>query len=347
MFSKSITLSLILFTSFVLKAQIGGVGTYAFLNRTSSARVAALGDKIAAGQDDDINYTFHNPALLNESMHNTATLNMVNYFAGIKYGYTGYAMKINDKIGTMSAGINYMNYGTFTAADEDGNKTGTFRAAEYAFNCIWAKQLDSNYTVGVNFKPLYSVLESYTSFGIAFDMGISYMSKDKLFNAGFVMRNAGMQLSKYYSGAQREKLPFDLQLGISKKLEYAPLRLYVTAHHLYRYDISYERKKEETILTQNNDLSVFEKMPEMLLHHMVFGMEFLPVKGFALRLGYNYQRRQDMKIEEKLAMVGFSWGFGINIKKIQLSYGRASYLVNHEASNHFSVTMNFSEMKRR
>ena len=49
-----------------------------------------------------------------------------------------------------------------------------------------------------------------------------------------------------------------------------------------------------------------------------------------------------MAIEEKGGMVGFSYGFGMKIKKFRISYGRATYHLAG-ASNHFSVTMNLSE----
>ncbi|MDX2442255.1 MAG: hypothetical protein QNK30_00520 [Bacteroidales bacterium] len=40
--------------------QIGGRSTYAFLNLTNSARVAALGGKIVSLPDNDLDLPFHN-----------------------------------------------------------------------------------------------------------------------------------------------------------------------------------------------------------------------------------------------------------------------------------------------
>jgi len=78
----------------------------------------------------------------------------------------------------------------------------------------------------------------------------------------------------------------------------------------------------------------------------VFGVEFSPLKSFYIRGGYNYQRRSEMKIESRIAMVGFSWGFGIKISKFHLSYGRASYHLAG-ASNHFSLSSDLSSFYKK
>jgi hypothetical protein len=74
-----------------LLAQTGGGSTYRFLDLTNSARAAALGGDVVSLRDDDINLVFHNPALLSPGMHGNLSLNYVNYFAGVNYGYASYA----------------------------------------------------------------------------------------------------------------------------------------------------------------------------------------------------------------------------------------------------------------
>ena len=65
------------------------------------------------------------------------------------------------KAGTFSAGIRYLDYGTFLETDEGGNELGSFTAAEYAFVLGWGKQIDSSFSVGANLKPIYSKLYIY------------------------------------------------------------------------------------------------------------------------------------------------------------------------------------------
>ena len=149
------------------RAQKGGEYTYSFLGLTNSARVAALGGDVVSLLDDDINTVFHNPALLTPGMHNNLSLNYVNYFAGVNYGYASYAYTL-ENIGNLAGGIHYINYGTFDQTDELGESLGTFRASEYALNLFYSRGfLDSALTTGINLKPIFSSLEQYTSFGLA------------------------------------------------------------------------------------------------------------------------------------------------------------------------------------
>ena len=160
---------------FRLSAQVGGNSTYTFLNLTNSARLAALGGQNISVNDGDLNFVYHNPALLNSSMSKHFVLNYVNYFAGINYGYAAYAKDFGNR-GTFASGVHYINYGKFIRADETGKITGEFKAFELALNLFWARSiLDSLFTVGVNLKPVYSQLEKYKSFGLAFDAGINYV----------------------------------------------------------------------------------------------------------------------------------------------------------------------------
>jgi hypothetical protein len=333
-----------------LNAQIGGHYTYAFLNLTNSARVASLGGKTVSLWGDDLNTPFHNPSLLNPLMDNHFVLNYVGYFAGIKYGYASYAKDYSDK-GTFAVGMHYSNYGDFTATNEQGVITGEFKAAEYALNLIWSRKIDSLLTVGVNVKPVYSSLESYNSLGLAADLGITYFNPAKLFCAAVVMKNIGTQVIKYYEGAERENMPFEIQAGLSQKLAHAPFRFSVTLQQLQRFDLTYQSSLGKTNNydpmsggeVSRNKAEVFG---DKLMRHTIFGMEFLPGENFYVNLGYNYQRRQELKVPVKVGMVGFSWGFGMKINKYRFSYGRSTYHLAG-ASNHFSLSVNLSEFYKR
>jgi hypothetical protein len=61
---------LLLASSRVSFAQTGG-HAYQFLETANSARIAAIGGIASANDDDDLNFSFHNPALLNNNMHIT------------------------------------------------------------------------------------------------------------------------------------------------------------------------------------------------------------------------------------------------------------------------------------
>ena len=348
---RQLTLLLVFVWIYILNgySQVGGTYTYAFLNQTNSARVAALGGKTVSLPDDDLNLPFHNPSLLTEGMDNHLVLNYVGYFADIKYGYASYARSYGNK-GNFAAGIHYVNYGSFPYADASGIRYGNFTANEYVLNLIYSRKIDSLITVGVNLKPIYTVFESYNSLGLAADIGINYYNPDMLFSAGLTLKNMGLQLTTYYSEGDREKLPFEIQAGISQELAHAPFRFSITFQHLQKWDLSYERKSDEIYgSSRGGDAETknkYEALGDNLLRHTIFGMEIIPGKNFYVGMGYNYQRRQELQISPRVGMVGFSFGFGLRISKFHFSYGRASY---HLAggSNHFSMSTNLSEFYRK
>jgi len=148
-------------------AQMGGRHAYEFLNLVSSPRVAALGGKYVSGFDDDLSLVYHNPSMLNSSMDHHLNLNYVNYYAGVKYGYISYGQKIGEKK-NIAIGIQYINYGTFIQSDPDGLITGSFSAAEYAFNIAVSQPIDSFISIGADARPILSIYESYQSVGSFF-----------------------------------------------------------------------------------------------------------------------------------------------------------------------------------
>ncbi|MFC2114871.1 type IX secretion system protein PorQ [Bacteroidota bacterium] len=344
-------ISFLILLSFTLpvNAQLGGSSTYAFLNLTHSARVASLGGKVVSISDNDLNLPFHNPATLNKGMSNNLVLNYVNYFSDINFGYVSYARSF-EEYGDFAMGLNYINYGKFVGADPVGNITGEFRAAEYCFNMIYSRSLDSLFRIGINIKPVYSVLETYNSFGLLADIGLTYTNREGLFSAGLVLRNTGFQVKPYHPG-HREPVPFEILLGLSQKLRHAPFRFSIVAHNMQKLDLSYTDPAKSTndfdpITGEPIPENKWEKLADNFMRHIIFGVEFTPLENFYLRAGYNYQRRQELKISTRTAMVGFSWGFGLRISKFHLSYGRASYHLAG-ASNHFSLSTNISSFGQK
>ncbi|MFH0757526.1 MAG: type IX secretion system protein PorQ [Bacteroidota bacterium] len=329
----------------LVQAQKGGESTYGFLGLTNSARVAALGGESVSLLDDDINLVFHNPALLTAGMHNNLSLNYVNYFAGVNFGYASYGYH-RKGIGNFVAGIHYVDYGAFDRTDELGENMGTFRASEYALNLVYSRSvIDSMLTAGINLKPIFSSFEQYSSLGIAVDAGVTYHNPGTLTTLGLVAKNMGAQLTTY-TGV-REKLPFEIQAGITQGLAHAPFRFSITYQNLERWDLTYA-KSDNLYDPLGEDLkkSGFDVFGDKLMRHMVYGVEFLIGENFHADLGYNYKRRKEMSVAAKPGTVGFSWGFGFRISKFHIAYGRSSY---HLAggTNHFSLTTNLSEFYRK
>jgi hypothetical protein len=340
-------LFILIFTVFAsvssLFAQVGGQGVYSFLNLTITPRSAALGSKVVALDESDPGIVLNNPAHLTSDLHNQLALSYISYFADIKYGFVSYS-KHYEGIGTFGIGLQHVGYGDFIEANSAGTITGSFKGYDMAFNLIYSRTFDSLFTVGINLKPIYSHLEQYNSFGIAADIGFSYISRDNLFSAGLAARNIGTML-KPYTPDTWESLPFELVVGASQKLRHAPFRFVVTFQQIQNTSLYYQRPKQTiSFYGEEEEVSVsaFERIGSEFVSHLILGVEFVPVKNFYIRGGYNFQRRNELKIEERASTVGFSWGLGVKMNKFHVNYSRATYhLVG--ASNHFSISTNLDD----
>jgi hypothetical protein len=192
----------------------------------------------------------------------------------------------------------------------------------------------------VNLKPVFSSFESYQSFGIAVDLGLNFSSKSTLTNVGLVARNLGTQITTYYEDGKREKIPFNLEVGVSQKLQHAPVIFSATLQHLNRWNLA--SPEEEPEFSTETIYEYDEKFFKQFMRHMVLGIEFLPSENFIIRAGYNYQRRQELKFEEKASTVGFSAGFGLRIKRFRLDYGISRFHLAG-SSNLFSLSINLND----
>jgi hypothetical protein len=333
MLKKAINILIFSTLPYISFSQTGGDNVYEFLNLTHSAFVSSLGGSNVSIYNNDLNLAYHNPGLLNSSMSKSAALSYVNYFAGINYGMAMYSRSFQG-IGNFAAGITYLNYGSFTEADESGNITGTFNASEYAFSMIYSRQIDSLFTLGANLKPVLSHLERYTSFGVALDLGASYHNRSNLFSAGMTIRNIGLQLTSY-AGEAKQKLPFEIQAGVSQRLAHAPFRFSLTLRHLEKFDLTHQYIIPSASGEQTDSDPDFA---ENLLRHVIIGTELIPHKNFYVSAGYNYQRRSELKVDSRVSTVGLSWGFGIKTSWIDVEFGRAAYHLAGSGT-HISVIM--------
>jgi hypothetical protein len=173
----------------------------------------------------------------------------------------------------------------------------------------------------VNFKPVLSRLEKYTSVGFAFDIGASWHNRSNLFSTGIVIKNAGYQVTTY-AGEPRQKLPFEIQAGLSQRLAHAPLRFSLTLRHLEKFDLTHQYKVTSSTV---NSYPASSEFMENLMRHIVLGVEMIPHKNFYISGGYNYQRRSELQVASKISTVGFSWGFGINTSWLDIELARATY----------------------
>ncbi|MCX6251170.1 MAG: type IX secretion system protein PorQ [Bacteroidetes bacterium] len=329
--------------------QIGGQGTYKLLYSVNSARIAGLGGNFLAIKDNDITLALPNPSLITPEMNNNLALSYTN-FAGISYGYAMYSRTFT-KAGSFAGAIQFINYGTFTRADETGLITGTFSANDLALTIGWGRQLNTHFSIGGNAKLIYSGYDIYHSLGIAVDAAGTYTSSDNLFTACLLARNIGSQLIPYTTG-NYEPIPFQLQAGASLGLKHIPLRFSFLYNHIERWDMTYfdpnsSENQKDPITGEVKTKTGISKFADNLMRHLVIGGELTIAKVLALRLGYNYEIRQELKPPDKAGIGGLSFGFGVHVSMFTLGYTRETYMTGPINPNYFTVAVNLNEFTKK
>ncbi|AXP82625.1 hypothetical protein CJ739_3563 [Mariniflexile rhizosphaerae] len=323
MLKKIITPFCLLF-SVLAYAQVGGESTYQFLNLVSSPRQAALGGKVLTIVDYDVTQGLYNPATINVDMDNQLALNYTSYLGGIGYGTASYAYTVDRRTRTFHAGITYINYGSFDGYDEEGNSTGTFTGNETALSFGYATQLGySDFYLGANAKLITSKLEQYSSFGAAVDFGLLYINEAIDFHAALAVRNFGTQITTY--AGLKEKLPFEVDFGMSQSLENVPIRWHITLENLQEWPIARPNPARSTSDLSGNQTDEKIGFLGQVMRHSIFGVEVFPERGFNIRLGYNFRRAEELRILEQRNFSGLSAGFSIKMNKMRFSYTHAKY----------------------
>lgn len=323
MLKKTVLTCTLLFSTFCF-AQLGGQSTYQFLNLVNSPRQAALGGKVLTNVDWDVTQALYNPSTINIEMDNQFALNYTNYLGGISYGTAAYAYTWDRRTQTIHAGMTYVNYGDFDGYDENGISTGTFTGSEAALSVGYAKQIGySDFYAGANVKLITSTLEQYNSFGIAADLGLLYIDERLEFQGTLVVRNLGTQITTY--AGNRERLPLEIDLGLSQTLENVPLRWHLTFENLQQWPIGLENPARATTDLEGNITPEKVGFLAQVIRHTIVGAELFPDKGFNIRLGYSFRRGEELRIEEQRNFSGISAGFSVKLNKLRFSYTHAKY----------------------
>ncbi|HNZ41825.1 MAG TPA: type IX secretion system protein PorQ [Bacteroidales bacterium] len=338
----AILFSVFFYTS--LFGQTGGNNTYEFLNLPVSARVAALGGNMLVARDNDLSLAIINPSLIGDNLHHQFSLNFAEYISDVNYGSVAYSHTFK-KVGSFAGALQFINYGRFLEADEAGMTYGNFSGGEYALTLGWGRKLHKNFLLGANLKMIYSQLEKYNSFGLAVDVAGTYFHEKSGFMASLLFKNIGRQLDAYVPG-NIEPLPFEIQLGISQRFNKLPLRYSVVYNHIEKWDLTFKDPKTSNVDPVTGDTISPRKVgvfADKLMRHLVLGVEFYPAKRFYISIGYNYQRRHELRTEVKKGIVGFSFGCGINVYKFRISYAWAKYHLKGSPST-ITISTNLTEL---
>ena len=137
------------------------------------------------------------------------------------------------------------------------------------------------------------------------DLGLNYLDPDRGWSLSAVARNLGGQIKAYDD--EFERIPFDLQIGASKRLLNSPFRFHATLSRLTDWDESFGR-------------------------HLAIGADILLSQNIYLAAGYNFRKASQMKITDtegsSAHAAGLSLGAGLSLQRFKLHLGWGKYHVS-------------------
>jgi hypothetical protein len=318
----------------------GGQAVFNFLGLSNAPQLSALGNVNVSNISDDVALGFHNPALLRKEFDRTISVNFNSMYAGIKNYQLSTAFFASKPAITFSAGISYLDYGSIPQTDALGNELGTFRPGDYVVHLSASRQYSHRIRYGATIKYISSNYGLYKANGIAVDAGVVYSDSSKRFQASIVLKNMGVQL-RTYTDTKENSLPFDLQVGITKRLADAPVQFSLTAHHLHQFNIRYR----DTLFNNENGFPRGGNgFADNLFRHFIAACQVYVGERLEITGAYNHLRRAELSIPGATnGLNGFSLGVGALFSKMQLRYAR-SYYQGTSAYNHLGINLNFREL---
>lgn len=294
------------------------------LVKETNARTAALGGFNVSLQDEDVQMLAGNPALANGRMKRNIGMTYNPSMAGLRQYNTAYCDSL-PKAGVLFAAIQYLDYGSFSQTDASGIVSGNFNASQYAISVGTSRQ-KGNFKLGGALKFAALQISSFQANAILTDLGVAYKHPTKDLSYGLAIKNLGFQTKKFYSDGKSIPMPLNVQAGFSYRLSHMPLRISATAFYLQDSDIQYLDPNIPGKLDANGQLvKEKKKITEQIARHLCLGGEFLLNKSFHLRVGYNHLRRKELRTETGAGLTGFSLGFMVNTKPVNLSYSYSGW----------------------
>ncbi len=307
----ALCLSLLTLSSYGQESQ----SAYSFLRLPVSAHGAALGGENITLIEDDASLAFSNPALLSSVSDRTLGLNYMNYMSGVQSVSASYCQVLKDRA-TVGASAQLMDYGKMEERDANNMHTGEFSARDISIGAYLSYNLTDHLSGGICAKWLTSYIGDYNSMAMCVDLGLNYYDPNHDLSASLVAKSLGGQLKAFDD--EYERLPFELQAGVTKKLSSAPLRFSATLLDLTHWDYKF-------------------------VNHLALGLDVLLSDQIWVGAGMNFRRANEMKVSNGDSSsshgAGLSFGGGIQLERFKLGVSYGKY---HVSSSSIIANISFN-----
>ena len=312
--NKILLLLTLLLVIIPVQAQNESTSVFNFLSLPTSAHTMALGGVQPALPDDDASLLFQNPALMSDVSDRSINFSFLAWMKGSKAGNLSWTMASGDR-GTWGVGAQFVGYGSMKETTVEGIKMGDFGAIDLAFTGGYAYMLNDRLSGGALGKFIYSKYGQYSSVALAVDLGLNYFVEESDFSLSLVAANLGWQVKPF--GDTRERIPFDLRLGLTKRLARAPIRFSFSMADLTRW-------KASDFYSPDGEV----KKGRILTNHFIVGIDVLITKQIYVSGGYNFRRAYELKAAGSGHGAGLCFGAGVDIKRFKLGLAYAKYHVS-------------------
>jgi len=271
--------------------------TWQFLNLPATARQAALSGSTGLIFQETDGFA-GNPSFVKHAQPNDIGLTYTSYLADIKMGSTFFVQDF-PVLGRTALTATYNNYGDFTGTDILGNKTGTFTAYDLVLGFTSSADVTEFIPLGMSVKWINSSIDSYQSYGLAFDIGTHfYLEEEGLLFTG-TLKNAGKQLSGYRIS---EKLPSKFNLGMFKTLKYMPVSFGV----------------------ELDDISRLANDTSNLTDYLILSGKLKASQNLVLFASSHLGFRNEIKTSGGIDLSGLNFGASLKVRSYLISYSYAN-----------------------
>jgi hypothetical protein len=243
----------------------------------------------------------------------------------VYYEYFGYTQEIKD-IGTFSAGLVYLTYGSSIATSAEGNPLGEFTSWEGSLFGAFAMELAKNLGLGISMKFIHAdyAPAEYTQDNIngsgssfAVDSGVLWKLPSRKLQFGFSLQNLGPDIA-FIDREQSDPLPFTARLGIA----FMPIQDEIS-------DLVLTFDLEQSLVWLIDDATDTRRSE---IYHV--GTEYKYVDLLAGRVGYIYD--QDGNFKAATYGLGF-----IYKKKLSFDYANVPQAEDLDRVHRWSIYFTF------
>lgn len=292
-----------------------GTSSYRVLNLPLSSHAAALGGRNISLLEDTPWAGWNNPALYSSVSDKSIGLDFMTYAGGSAWMGAQYVAAFGERH-TAAFHVAGLAYGRIDETDVTGSVIGSFSPLDVVVGGAYSYLLSDRWAGGAALKTVFSSYADYSAIALSVDLGLNYYDEATDFSLSAALRNVGAQLKSF--DGRTERVPFCAELGLTKGIAHAPLRLSVTATDLTRWSSSHYFHPE------GEDLS----FGKLLLNHFVVGVDILPTDYIYLSAGYNFRRAYELKAAGSAHGAGLSFGAGLHLKRFKLGFSYAKYHVS-------------------